>query len=242
VTVTVSVEFKAKDALRPVKRRDLIIVIDVLRCSSSIVNAFANGVKAVTPTETLKEAFALREQHSDYLLAGERKGRKPRGFDFGNSPLEFVQEVVEGRTVIMTTTSGTRALVGCRQAEHVLVGAFLNAKAVAKKAAEIAQSSGVNVSFLLAGEKGLFSLEDFLCAGAIASEFPVGAFGFSDGALAAVTAFDCAKDALVESVMKSRHAKHLTELGFGRDVEFSCMLNRFDLVPVYRDGNVTLIQ
>ena len=241
MTVRVNVEFTAKDALRAVKRRDLIIVVDVLRCSSSIVNAFANGVKAVTPTETLKEAFALREQHSDYLLAGERKGRKPRGFDFGNSPSEFVQEAVEGRTVIMTTTSGARALVGCRQAEHVLVGAFLNAEAVAKKAAEIAKSNGVNVSFLLAGEKGSFSLEDFLCAGAIASEFPVGAFGFSDEALAAVTAFDCAKDALVESVMKSRHAKHLTELGFGRDVEFSCTLNRFDLVPVFRDGNIALM-
>ncbi len=242
MTVKVSVKFAAKDAPKAVKRGDLIIVVDVLRCTSSIVNAFANGVKAVIPTETLREAFALREQHPDCLLAGERKGRKPPGFDFGNSPLEFVQEVVEGRTVIMTTTSGTRALVRCREAEHVLVGAFLNAKAVAKKSAEIAESNGVNVSFVLAGEKGLFSLEDFLCAGAIASEFRAGAFGFSDEALAAVTAFDCAKDALIESVMKSRHAKHLSELGFGRDVEFSCMLNRFDLVPVYRDGNVTLIQ
>lgn len=241
MTVTVSVKFAAKDALRAVKRGDLIIVVDVLRCSSSIVNAFANGVKAVIPTETLKEAFALREQHLDYLLAGERRGRKPRGFDFGNSPLELVQEAVEGRTVIMTTTSGTRALVTCRQAEHVLVGAFLNAEAVAKKAAEITQRSGLDVSFVLAGEKGLFSLEDFLCAGAIASGFPVDGFDFSDDALAAVLAFKGAKTALHESVMKSRHARHLTELGFTRDVEYSCMLNRFGLVPVYRGGMVELM-
>jgi 2-phosphosulfolactate phosphatase len=242
VAVGVDVEFAAKDAFGAVKRRDLIIVVDVLRCSSSIVNALANGVKAVIPAETLKEAFGLREQHSGYLLAGERKGRKPRGFDFGNSPLEFVQEVVEGRTVIMTTTSGTRALVRCRQAEHVLVGAFLNAEAVAKKAADIAQRDAVNVSVVLAGEEGLFSLEDFLCAGAIASEFQADRFDFSDEALAAVFAFECVKDALCESVMKSRHAKHLTELGFGRDIEFSCMLNRFELVPVYRDGKVTLMR
>jgi len=242
MAVRVDVEFAAKDAFRAVKRGDLIIAVDVLRCSSSIVNAFVNGVKAVVPAETLREAFALREQHSDYLLAGERRGRKLRGFDFGNSPWEFVQEAVDGRTLIMTTTSGTGALVRCRGAEHVLVGAFLNAEAVAKEAAAIAQRNELDVSFVLAGEKGLFSLEDFLCAGAIASGFPIGAFDFSDEALAAVLAFECAKNTLGESVRKSRHAKHLIELGFERDIEFSCMLNRFDLVPIYRDGKVTLMQ
>jgi len=242
VAVRVYVEFAAKNAFTAVKRRDLIIVVDVLRCSSSIVSAFANGVKAVIPTETLKEAYELREQRADHLLAGERKGRKLKGFDLGNSPLEFVQEVVEGRTVIMTTTSGTAALVRCRRAEHVLVGAFLNAEAAAKKAAEIAQRNGVNVSFVLAGEKGLFPLEDFLCAGAIASKFPTARFNFSDEALAAVLGFERVKDALSEYVKKSRHARHLTELGFERDIEFSCKLNHFGLVPVYRDGKVTLMR
>jgi 2-phosphosulfolactate phosphatase len=242
VTVRVHVEFAAKDAFRAVQRGDLIIAVDVLRCSSSIVNAFANGVKAVIPTKSLKETFALREQHSDYLLAGERKGRKPRGFDFGNSPLEFVQEAIEGRTVVLTTTSGTRALVECREAEYVLVGAFLNAEAVAKEAAEIAQRTGSSISFVLAGEKGLFSFEDFLCAGAIAFGSPADSFALSDEALTAVFAFERVKDALYESVSKSRHAKHLIELGFERDVEFSCRLNRFGVVPVYRDGKVTLMQ
>ena len=241
MAVRVNVEFAAKDAFKAVERKDLIIIVDVLRCSSSIVNAFANGAKTVIPTETLKEAFGLREQHSDYVLAGERKGCKPSGFDLGNSPLEFVQVAVEGRTVIMTTTSGTGALVRCRKAKHVLVGAFLNAEAVANKAAEIAQRNGVNVSFVLAGGKGLFSLEDFLCAGAIASKFPAGRFEFSDEALAAVLTFEHVKDALSENVTKARHAKHLAEIGFGRDVEFSCMLNLFGLVPIYMDGKVTLM-
>jgi len=242
VAVRVDVEFGAKDAFKAVKRGDLIVVVDVLRCTSSIVSALANGAKAVIPTETLKEAYRLSEQRPDFLLAGERKGHKLRGFDLGNSPLEFVQEAVEGKTVIMTTTSGTHALVRCRRAEHVLVGAFLNAAAVAKKAAEIAQKEKVNVSFVLAGEEDLFSLEDFLCAGAIASEFPIEGVDFSDEALAAVLGFERVKGALSEYVGKSRHAKHLFELGFGRDVEFSCMLNRFEIVPVYVDGKVTLIR
>jgi len=242
VVVRVDVEFAAKDVVRAAKRGDLIIVVDVLRCSSSIVNALANDVKAVIPTETLKEAYRLQEQHPDFLLVGERKGRKLKGFNLGNSPLEFVREVVDGKTVIMTTTSGTRALVRCHRAEHVLVGAFLNAGAVAKKAVEIAQRNKVNVSFVLAGEKGSFSLEDFLCAGAIASEFPHDRFDFSDEALAAVLGFERVKDALSEYVKKSRHAKHLIELGFEKDIAFSCRLDHFGLVPVYRDGKVTLIR
>lgn len=242
MSARVDVEFAAKDAPKAVNRGDLIIAVDVLRSSSSIVNALANGAKAVIPTETLKEAYELHEQHPDYLLAGERKGRKPKGFDLGNSPLEFVRDVVGGKTVSMTTTSGTAALVRCRKAEHVLVGAFLNVEAVAGKTAEIAQRKGLNISFVLAGEKGLFSLEDFLCAGAIASKFPSSGLELSDKTLAAVFAFEHVKDALSEYVVKSRHARHLVELGFERDVVFSCGLDRFGIVPFYQRGKVTLMQ
>jgi len=238
MSVKVDVEFAAKDAPKAVKRGDLIIAVDVLRCSSSIVNALANGVKAVIPTETLKEAYTLRKQYPDYLLAGERKGRKPKGFDLGNSPLEFVRGVVGGKTLLMTTTSGTAALARCCKAEHVLVGAFLNAAAVAGKAVELARKKGVNVLFVLAGEKGLFSLEDFLCAGAIASRFPSGGLELSDKTLSAVFAFEHAKHALVDCVMKSRHAGHLAKLGFEADVVFSCKLNHFEMVPVYQHGKV----
>lgn len=242
MAVWVDVEFVARDAFRAVERGDLIVVVDVLRCSSSIVSALANGVKAVIPTETLKEAYRLREQHSDFLLVGERKGRKLKGFDLGNSPLEFVREVVGERTIVMTTTSGTAALVRCRWAEHVFVGAFLNAWAVSKKAVSIARRKRVNVSFVLAGEKGSFSLEDFLCAGAIASKFPAGRFDLSDKALAAVLGFERVKDALSEYVRRSRHARHLIELGFERDLNFSCKLDHFETVPVYTDGKVMLIR
>jgi len=240
VAVRVDIEFAAKDALKAVNSGDSIIAVDVLRCSSSIVSALANGVKAVIPVETLEEAYKLREQHPDYFLAGERGGRKPKGFDLGNSPLEYVCDIVEGKTVIMTTTSGSAALVRCRRAEHVLVGAFLNAEAVAEKAMEIALRNKVNVSFVLAGERGLFSLEDFLCAGAVASKFPAGRFNFSDKVLAAVLGFEHVRGALSEYVRRSRHAGHLVELGFKKDIEFSCKLDHFGIVPVYKDGRITL--
>jgi len=242
MSVRLDVEFAAIDARKAVKRGDLIIVIDVLRCSSSIVNALANGATAVIPTETVQEAFSQRKRHPDYLLAGERHGRKLRGFDLGNSPLEFRRERVGGRVLALTTTSGTVALIGCRSADLVFVGAFLNAAAIARKAMEIAQTRRVNVSFVLAGEKGLFSLEDFLCAGAIASKFHSGGFELSDKTLAAVFVFEQAKDALSEYVMKSSRARHLVELGFEADVVFSCKLDCLGIVPVYQHGMVTLLQ
>jgi len=242
MTIRIDVEFVAKDASKAVKRGDLIIAVDVLRSSSSIVNAVANGAKAVIPIKTLKEAYKLHEQHPGYLLAGERKAHRPKGFDLGNSPLEFARDIVEGKTIILTTTSGTAALVRCRRAERVLVGAFLNAVAVANKAMEIVQRKRVNVSFVLAGEKGLFSLEDFLCAGAIASRFHADGLELSDKTLAAVFAFERVKDALYEYLLKSRHAKHLVELGLKADIAFSCKLDHLKVVPVYQHGKVTLMQ
>jgi 2-phosphosulfolactate phosphatase len=184
----INLKFAAKEANSAVKRGDLIIVIDVLRCSTSIINALANGAKTVAPTITLKEAYAFHSQHPNYLLAGERKGCKPKGFDLGNSPPEFISERVRGKSLIMTTTSGTVALVRSRGAKWVFVGAFLNAASVARKAAEIAEDEGTNVSMVLSGEGGQFSLEDFICAGAIAEGLSVSKVCCSDEALAAFLA------------------------------------------------------
>jgi 2-phosphosulfolactate phosphatase len=107
---------------------------------------------------------------------------------------------------------------------------------------EIVQKKRVNVSLVLAGDKGLFSLEDFLCAGAIASKLSSGRLELSDETLAAVFAFEQVKDALFEYVTKSRHAKHLVELGYERDVMFSCKLDHFGTVPIYQRGKVTMMQ
>src|SRR5208337_966583 len=95
------VELWARDAGKAVGRGDLIIVIDALRSGTSILNALTNGAEAVIPTMTLKEAYELRSQHPEYMLAGERGGHKPKGFDLGNSPLEFTSERVEGKSLVM---------------------------------------------------------------------------------------------------------------------------------------------
>jgi 2-phosphosulfolactate phosphatase len=240
VVIQADLELRARDAGKAVGRGDLIIVIDVLRSGTSILNALTNGAEAVVPAVTLNEAHELRSQHPEYLLAGERGGHKSRGFDLGNSPLEFTSERVAGKSLVMTTTSGTVALARSKAARWVLVGAFLNARAVAGEAEEIAVREGIGVSFVLAGEKGRFSLEDFLCAGAIAKGFVAGRLYFSDKVQATLLAFRQAEADLTGSVMKAEHAKHLVKLGFKEDVDFSCRLNLLRTVPIYRNGKITL--
>jgi len=218
----------------------LIVVIDVLRSGTSILNALTNGAEAVIPAGSLKEAYELHNQHPEYLLVGERRGHMPKGFDLGNSPLEFAREKINGKRLVMTTTSGTAALARCRLARWVLVGVFLNAEAVARKAEEIAAKEGVGISLVLAGEKGGFSLEDFLCAGAITGELSSTNVSLSDKVQAALLAFRQAKSDLAGSVMEAEHAKHLIRLGFKGDVDFACHLNVLRAVPIYRLGKITL--
>src|SRR5581483_4631948 len=105
------------------------VVFDVFRATSSMITALANGAVAVVPVGEIEDALALRRQDPAVLLAGEREGVRIRAhltggvdFDLGNSPREFTREVVAGRTIVMTTTNGTRALRSCAHAREVLIG------------------------------------------------------------------------------------------------------------------------
>ncbi|MEM2401584.1 MAG: 2-phosphosulfolactate phosphatase [Candidatus Bathyarchaeia archaeon] len=237
MVINVDVEFLARDAARAARRGDLVIVIDVLRCSSTIVTALANGAKAIIPVKTLKEARRERLNKPDYILAGERGGLKPRGFDLGNSPLEYTSERISGKVIVLTTTSGTRALIYSRGARWILVGSLLNAEAVAKAAYSIARSEDIGVTIVQSGTNGRFSLEDFICAGAIVSKLPEGNIKLSDSAQASLLAFRYAKNNLRAILMESAHSRRLIDLGFSRDIEFSCQMDYFRVVPIY-DGNV----
>ena len=110
----------------------LAIVIDVLRASTTIVTALGNGASAIIPLATVEEARARQAQEPHLLLGGERNAHPLPGFDFGNSPLDYTPEKVQGREVILTTTNGTRALQGAHQAgaSAIIVGALTNRQAV----------------------------------------------------------------------------------------------------------------
>jgi 2-phosphosulfolactate phosphatase len=235
----VSLEFSAKDALKAVQRGDVVIVIDVLRCCSTIVTALANGAEGVIPTKTVNEARRLRKKHPGLILAGERRGMKPRGFDLGNSPLEFSPQAIRGKRIIFTTTSGTKAIVLSQKARRVLIGALLNAEEVAKATLKIAEKEKVGISLVLSGREGKhFSLEDFLCAGLIVEHLPTDRVKLSDAALGSWLAFQRSRRSLCETVQDGYHARYLKSIGFKEDTRFCCQVNVFDIVPIYRSGMI----
>jgi len=230
--------FTAKDIVKAVQRGDVIIVIDVLRCCSTIVAALANAAEGIIPTKTVGEALILHKKHPEFILAGERRGIKPEGFDLGNSPLEFSPQMVKGKHIILTTTSGTKAIILSKNAKYVFTGVFLNAEATANAALKTAEREGTGVSIISAGTNGRFSLEDFICAGAIVESFPSNNVEHSDAVLAALLAFQQARESLNMVIQSGYHARYLISQGFEEDVKFCSQLDVFKLVPFLKGETI----
>ena len=235
MNVPTNLGLTAKDIAKAVQRGNVIIVIDVLRCCSTIVTALANAAEGVIPTKTVREARVLHKKHPEFILAGERRGIKLKGFDLGNSPLDFSPQKVKGKHIILTTTSGTKAIISSKKANFVFTGAFLNAEATAKAALRIAEQEGTGISLISAGTNGRFSLEDFICAGAIAKGFSADNVEHSDAVLAALLAFQQARKSLDRVIQSGYHARYLISQGFEEDVKFCSQLNVFKIVPFLKD-------
>ena len=227
-----NLELVARDAGNAVQRNDVIIVIDVLRCTSSIITALTNGARAIIPMQTVSAARLKVAEHPQYLLAGERQGVKPIGFVLGNSPLEFTRDRVADKTIVMTTTSGTTAFARVKGHPFVVVGAFLNASAVAQTALTLSEQNDLNISFALSGKRGSFSLEDFLGAGAIIHHFVDKNLTYSDTAYASLLAYGHAQSSLYAALSEGTHAKTLIDLGFRNDVIHCTQINKYTTVPV----------
>ncbi len=234
--ISINLELVAEDAIKAVQRGDVIIVIDVLRCSSTIITALSNGAKGVIPTKTLQEARRRHRENPGSLLAGERRGFKPKGFNLGNSPLQFTPEKVKNKLIILTTTSGAKAISLAKNGRWVFIGALLNVEAVAKEALKTAERERRGISLLLAGKEGGFSLEDFICAGAVIESLPKKNVELSDAALAAVLVFRQAQESLSSLIRQGSHAQYLKSIGLEEDIKFCSQINIFSTVPVLKDG------
>ena len=171
---TLEVLFTPADfaALKDRKLDDtLCVVFDVFRATSSLVTALANGAEAIIPVGEIPEALALKRNSPAVLLAGERDGIRIRAaqtggtdFDLGNSPREFTKEKVAGKTIVMTTTNGTRALRSCAHGKTVLIGSFLNLQATAD---HVLSTSPENLLVICSGTYEQTAYEDALGAGAL---------------------------------------------------------------------------
>lgn len=142
--------------------RGLTVIIDVFRAFSLECYAYGAGVKEIIPVGKVEEAFALRQEHPDWLIAGERNGIKVEGFDFGNAPSEFEWIRLDGKTLIHTTSAGVQGLTAAGNAEEILTGSLANARATA---AYIRQKNPEHVSLVAMGWNAVRDTEeDVLCA------------------------------------------------------------------------------
>jgi len=203
-------------AAEPVPPHAVAVIVDVLRATSTLSHALANGASSVFPAATLETAFALRRVHPTALLCGERDGRIIAGFDLGNSPAEYRREIVAGRPLIFASTNGSIGMLHAERARRRVLGAFVNAAAVVR-----AVEGERHVAIVCSGKLAHFSLEDAAFAGWLCRALAERGAEI-DGASARFAVRTAPRDAgEVRCVIEgSSHGRYLTGLGgeFRRDV------------------------
>ncbi|MDI6644632.1 MAG: 2-phosphosulfolactate phosphatase [Methanobacteriaceae archaeon] len=207
--------------------KDVAIMVDVLRASTTITVALEN-FNYVMPVKSLKIAESLAKKHHA-VLAGERGGASVEWFDTGNSPIQIKN--FKGNSLVLTTSNGTRIIEGMK-ANKILIGSFINAKSIAKAALKIAHG---HIEIVMAGVNGRFAIEDFLGAGEIIKYLKNNEM--DEYAIAALMASHD-KNYVDEIVKKSNSALKLRDLGFGADVEYCLKRNIYETVPLYEKGKI----
>jgi len=216
------------------------VVIDVLRATSAIVAAIANGARVVVPAASADEALRVAKnlESDDVLLAGERGGHRIEGFDLGNSPLEMTADAVAEKTLVMATTNGTGTLVAADPASPVLVAAITNFSASVARAKEALQENKELV-ILCAGREKMFALEDAYLAGRIVRALlPDGKrknVELNDAAIAALELTRRYGDRWKRAVQASAAARDLKKNGYRDDVDAVTEVDAFDIVPLYSE-------
>jgi 2-phosphosulfolactate phosphatase len=204
----------------------IVILVDVLRASSTIITALANGASAVIPVPTIDEARHRARQLPHAFLAGERATHPPTGFDYGNSPRSFLTARIRGHPIILTTTNFTHTLGTPPATATVLVGAFLNIEHVATTARTLHRQRPRPITIISAGELGGPSVEDDLASDHIAIRLqrPQDPPSYA-------SAQDLARDLLV-----TKHGSLLVRAGYEDDISFCSQPNRYALTPILHNG------
>jgi 2-phosphosulfolactate phosphatase len=211
-------------------RGGVAVVIDVLRATTVMVQALHSGCVAIAPCLEIDEAKQLAASlpTGRALLCGERLGLPIEGFDLGNSPGSFTPEACAGKTVVITTTNGTRAIHASLEADRILIAAFVNLTATVR----VLRNERRPVHLVCSGTNGLVSLEDSLLAGAIATLL-LGTHhlnGNDEAILASDASIGAGDRPLIEAIRRGWGGRRVTEIGLEDDLAFSADIDRFDLV------------
>jgi 2-phosphosulfolactate phosphatase len=238
IYMRVDVIISASDVRKEKLKNKVVVVIDVLRATSVIITALSNGCKEVIPAREIDEALQIvGNEREKYILGGERSALKIEGFDFSNSPLDYTKENIEGRTLVMTTSNGTRAIKNSEDAEHIFIAAMINAKAVARKLVEINK----DVMFVNAGTQGEFSIDDFITSGYIIEVLKEVAEDVELTDIATTSNYIYKNNQDILSFVKhAAHYNRIKELGLEEDLKYCLTKDIVDIVPEYKNSKIKI--
>ncbi len=210
----------------------VVVAIDVLRATTAICAAFEHGAEKLIPVSTIEEAEEYRNK--GYMVGAERQGKIVEGFDFGNSPYSYMNDSIKGKTLVLSTTNGTKAINLAAKTHKVIVGSLINLDAVIEYLKEIKEDT----LLLASGWQGKFNLEDSICAGAITEALLESGDFISDedSTIAAMFLYKKAKDNYFGFLKASSHRRRLRNLNLNEDIKYCLTPNQTNVIPVYRDG------
>jgi len=218
------------------------IVIDVLRTSTTITVSLFNKAKEVIPAESVAKAAKLKRSSGETLLCGEKNGKIIPGFNLGNSPLEYNENTVKGKILVFCTTNGTISIVKSRLSKNCIIGSFINLEKVVDYISTLRE----DLIILCSGKQNNFSLEDFICAGALIKEIIKKensdiSYELNDAEISALTLAECLiyddnkinEEKVLKLLQSTEHGKYLTNLGFTKDIEVCSSINTYPILPVF---------
>ena len=214
--------------------KSIVVINDVLRAATSMITAFHYGVEKIIPVADIEEARDFKNKGS--IVAAERNGIKLDFADFGNSPFEFMTEKIKGNTIIYSSTNGTQAIEKAKTAGYVVLGAFINLKALA----DWILPQNKNVIIYCSGWKNTISLEDTLFAGAL-TEYLTDNHNYDtpfDSTQIALELWKLAKHDLRNFIKKAIHYKRLQKLNAIDIMEYALTLNTTDVIPVMENNHL----
>ena len=221
-----------------------VFVIDILRATTSMCAALSNGARAILPVASTEEALKLAQTigSDDVRLAGEKHCARIEGFHLGNSPLEMTEAAVRGRTLVASTSNGTKALLACQGAAAVHPACAGNLTLAAERAREALERNG-QVLVVCAGRDNAFSLDDAYAAGRLVAAVLGGSRtrgGLNDAALASLDLVRRYGERWARPLRRSRAGRELIRLGFEADVTDAARLDAYPVLPTFHDRRVTL--
>lgn len=225
-----------------------VVIIDVLRATSSMTVALANGAKEIIPTDSASVAARIAKGRGNSLLCGEKDGKIVEGFNLGNSPFEFTEDIIKDKILVWSTTNGSVSIVKAKHSKSVALASFLNLSAVVDY---VSRMDG-DLYVVCSGKQSNICIEDVVCAGALLMKLSkvIGKDleGVGDPEQIAMDLFKfyfasagrISNKAIHEMLESTEHGKYLASIGFGTDIDLCSKLDSLPFVPLFRNGVVKM--